>query len=105
MTRPGHGAPTSPATPASSSAPASDPLPRLILASSSPRRQLLLREAGYEFVIHPADINEENYPAGMLPSDVAKHLAVAKADVVSALFPTDVILAADTVVAFGDRLL
>jgi septum formation protein len=41
----------------------------------------------------------------MLPADVAQYLAVAKADAVAARFVSDVTLAADTVVAFGDRLL
>lgn len=81
------------------------PAAKLILASASPRRQSLLREAGFGFEVHPADINEEEYPAGMLPADVAQHLAVAKAEVVAARFPSDVTLAADTVVAFGDKLL
>jgi septum formation protein len=79
--------------------------PRLILASASPRRQSLLREAGFEFEVHPANIDEENYPPNLLPPDVALHLAVAKADVVAREFPGDVTLAADTVVAFGDKLL
>jgi len=82
-----------------------DAPPRLILASASPRRQLLLREAGYSFVIQPANIDEEKYPSNLLPADVARHLAEAKAEAVSVQFPNDVVLAADTVVAFGDRIL
>jgi len=93
-----------PHNPATQTAVSEDP-PRLILASASPRRQLLLREAGYHFIIHPANIDEERYPVGYLPSDFAKFLAEAKADAVAAQFPNDIILAADTVVAFGDRLL
>jgi septum formation protein len=80
-------------------------MPPLILASSSPRRQSLLSEAGYTFTVHPADIDEENFPATLLPSDVARHLALAKAEKVSGQFPDAVILAADTVVAFGDTML
>src|SRR5438105_3161113 len=78
---------------------------RLILASASPRRQLILREAGYDFVVHPANIDEEKYPINLMPSEVAKFLAEEKAHIVSAQFPNDVVLGADTVVAFGDRLL
>lgn len=81
------------------------PPPRLILASASPRRQQLLREAGYDFMVHPADIDEEAAAAGMLPSQAAEHLALQKARAVAPRFPGDVVLAADTVVAFGDRLL
>jgi septum formation protein len=78
--------------------------PRLILASASPRRQELLREAGFTFDVDPPDI-EESFPAGMLPSDVAKHLAEQKCKVISARYPDAVVLAADTVVAFGDTVL
>jgi septum formation protein len=82
------------------------PSPRLILASASPRRQALLREAGYVFEVHPADIDEENYPKSLLPSQVALNLAQRKAQAVAERgFENDVVLAADTVVAFGDQLL
>lgn len=79
------------------------PVPRLILASASPRRQALLREAGYDFIVEPANIDEETYPAGMLPIELAGYLADQKARAVAERFPADVVLAADTVVAFGDR--
>lgn len=78
--------------------------PRLILASASPRRQSLLRDAGFEFEIDPADIDETPTP-GMLPAAVALRLAELKARAVAPRHPDDVILAADTVVAFGDTLL
>ena len=78
--------------------------PKLILASSSPRRQQLLREAGYDFVIDPPEI-DESFPHNMLPSEVAKHLAEQKCKVISARYPDAVVLAADTVVAFGDKLI
>ncbi len=80
-------------------------MPDLILASSSPRRQSLLTEAGYTFTVHPADIDEENFPATLLPSDVARHLSLGKAEKVAAQFPNSVVLGADTVVAFGDTIL
>jgi septum formation protein len=80
-------------------------MPRLILASASPRRRELLIEAGYDFEVHPADIDEDDYPAQALPGDVAQRLAMLKAQALVPRFPTDVILAADTVVAFGDTSL
>jgi septum formation protein len=80
--------------------------PRLILASASPRRQSLLREAGFEFVVHPSNLDERAMEKpGLLPADLALHLAVAKADVVAEQFPENIVLAADTVVAFGDTSL
>lgn len=81
------------------------PGPRLILASNSPRRSSLLREAGYLFEVDPADVDESAYPTGMLPSAVATFLAEAKAKAASARHPDDVVLGADTVVSFGDMLL
>ncbi|HWB52749.1 MAG TPA: Maf family protein [Tepidisphaeraceae bacterium] len=78
--------------------------PSLVLASESPRRKQLLTEAGYIFTVEPANI-DETVPADMLPSDVALHLAQAKAKVVSQKYPDAIILAADTVVAFGDQVL
>ena len=81
------------------------PTPRLILASASPRRQSLLREAGYTFHIHPANVDEETYPPGLTPGQLAEFLALAKADAVAAHYPRDVTLGSDTVVALGDQLL
>ena len=83
----------------------SSPPPRLILASASPRRQQLLSEAGYAFTVVPADVDEEDYPPGILPADLAELLAARKAQAVSRKFPEDVVLGADTVVAFGDSIL
>jgi septum formation protein len=77
----------------------------MILASASPRRQSLLSEAGYVFTIEPADIDESNTPAGLLPSGVAEYLAFTKATAVAERNSGAVVLGADTVVAFGDQLL
>ena len=83
----------------------SSPSPRLILASASPRRHQLLREAGYAFTVVPADVDEEDHPPEILPADLAELLAARKAEAVSRQFPEDVVLGADTVVAFGDTIL
>jgi len=79
--------------------------PRLILASGSPQRQSLLRQAGYEFLIHPADIDEEKYPPLLTPAELAEFLANAKADAVAHRFPNDVTIGSDTIVALGAQLL
>jgi septum formation protein len=81
------------------------PSPRLILASASPRRQELLREAGYAFLVSPADIDETDHPPGLPPGGVALYLARQKADAVAARFPDDVVLAADTVVSLHGQAL
>jgi len=79
--------------------------PRLILASASPRRRELLHAAGYEFEVHPPDVDEDKQPPQILPADLAQRLAQLKAYTVAERFPNDIVLAADTVVAFGDRAL
>jgi septum formation protein len=79
--------------------------PRLVLASASPRRQQLLREAGYIFQTDPADIDESDHSPALSPGEIAEYLARRKAKVVAARHPGDVVLAADTVVALGELLL
>jgi septum formation protein len=81
------------------------PAAQFVLASRSPRRQELLREAGYEFIVDPADVDEEDYPPEVMPADLAVRLARIKAYSVAARRPSELILAADTVVAFGDKIL
>jgi nucleoside triphosphate pyrophosphatase len=76
----------------------------LILASSSPRRQELLREAGIAIEVHPAHIAEEPKP-GEAPLDYALRLAQEKAMAVAASFPGRFVLGADTIVVVGDQLL
>jgi septum formation protein len=81
------------------------PSPRLILASASPRRVALLRDAGFEPEVDAAEIDESTFPPGMLPSQVAMYLAEAKVKIVGARHPDDIVLAADTIVTFGDQML
>lgn len=78
---------------------------RLILASASPRRVELLAQVGImpERVV-PADIDETPLP-GELPRRLAERLAAAKARAVAEQFPDAVVLAADTVVGCGRRIL
>jgi septum formation protein len=78
---------------------------RLVVASASPRRQSLLQEAGFDFVVHPADIDESRFPPHLKPPGLALYLARAKAQAVAAIYPNDVTLGADTVVALGDAWL
>lgn len=76
----------------------------LVLASSSPRRQELLRLITSDFTVDPAVIDERALPM-LPPADYVQSLAVAKARNVAARHPEDTIVAADTMVAFGDELL
>lgn len=70
----------------------------LILASQSPRRSQLLREAGFTFTVQVADI-DESFPNDMPVEDVAPWLAGRKAQAVAHLIQhQEIILAADSVV-------
>ena len=76
----------------------------LVLASASPRRQELLRNAGIEFTVQAADIIEATRP-GESPEDCAQRLAQEKAVAVSLLRPNDLVLGADTIVVIDDQIL
>jgi septum formation protein len=76
----------------------------LILASGSPRRQELLRNARIPFVVQAAAI-EERVRDGELPRDCAERLAREKAVAVSRTRPADCILGADTIVVVDGNIL
>jgi septum formation protein len=69
----------------------------LVLASASPRRQELLRNAGIAFTTVPANV-EETPLAGESPRQCAERLAREKALSVARTRPQDVVLGADTIV-------
>ena len=77
----------------------------LFLASASPRRLELLKQAGIiPDRIVPAAIDETPLPRE-IPTTYAKRIAASKAAKVAAEYPDAIILAADTVVALGRRIL
>ncbi len=78
---------------------------RLVLASASPRRLDLLARIGVvPDAVTPADIDETPRKAER-PADYAARMADEKAAAVAALEPGALVLAADTVVAAGRRIL
>ena len=76
----------------------------LILASSSPRRQELLREIGIPFQVHAANINEDQI-AGEDAREYALRLAREKAQTVAARYPQSYVLGADTIVVVDGEVL
>ena len=81
------------------------PLPALVLASASPRRLDLLRQVGREPAeIDPADIDESPL-ARELPRAYALRMATAKLAAVAPRHRHAVVLAADSVVVCGRRIL
>ena len=75
----------------------------VVLASASPRRQELLRNAGIPFIGQPADIDETPL-AGESPQDCAERLAREKAVAVWRNRPQDVVLGADTIVVVDETI-
>jgi len=79
---------------------------RFILASRSPRRQELLREAGFEFEVKMIDYNED-FPETLKGKEIAEFLSAGKA----LSFPdgmisqNEVLITADTIVWCKDRVL
>ncbi len=82
----------------------SEPL-ELVLASASPRRLELLRQVGIEPSGRDAPEIDERARPGESPPRLARRLAGAKAEAVAARHPGAFVLAADTVVACGSRVL
>jgi len=77
--------------------------PRLILASSSPRRARILESLGLRFEIRPADVDETVFP-GETPRAAVRRLARSKA-LVPKRRAGDCVIAADTLVVLGSRIL
>jgi septum formation protein len=75
----------------------------LVLASKSPRRQQILRDAGIPFLVRSADILEVRGP-GESPIDYVRRLAEEKAFSVP-IHPGEVVLGADTTVAIDEHVL
>lgn len=74
------------------------------MASQSPRRSQLLREAGFDFVVRSMDI-DESFPAEMPVESVAPWLAQQKARAAKSLIlDREVVLAADSVVIVDGRI-
>ena len=84
---------------------------RLILGSGSAVRSRLLRDAGLTIEVIPADVDEaairqalDLSDADMEPGDVAEILARTKAETVSAAHPEALVIGADQILCFEDRI-
>lgn len=76
----------------------------IILASNSPRRKELLAKYNIPFFVVSPQI-EERHQSLVFPEELAMALAFEKAYHVAITHPDQVVLAADTIVAFGERIL
>src|ERR1700686_17441 len=79
-------------------------LPKIVLASASPRRAAILRTGGWPFETLPLDI-DERLTAGEDAVTYVQRLARAKAEAAALRCPDLIIVAADTVVLIEEQIL
>ncbi len=79
-------------------------LPKLILASGSPRRAEILTAVGWEFEKEAADVDETEFP-GEKPDDYVRRLAKTKAETVAANHENAFVLGADTIVVIDNQII
>lgn len=76
----------------------------IILASASPRREQLLRQAGCEFQVWPSRAEEDN-AAALPPDDLVRLHARLKAQAVAnEVQPGDIVIGADTIVVLAGKV-
>ena len=76
-----------------------------ILASKSPRRQQLLQSLGIQFDVQIKEV-DEIYPSSLSVSEIPVYLAKLKAvPFLSELKPNDLLITADTIVSFQNKVL
>ncbi|MEJ7860685.1 MAG: nucleoside triphosphate pyrophosphatase [Pyrinomonadaceae bacterium] len=79
-------------------------LPKLILASGSPRRAEILNAVGWEFEKYSADIDETEF-VGEKPKDYVQRLAQTKAVTIAEKYPGALVLGADTIVVIDNKII
>ncbi len=78
--------------------------PKIILASTSPRRKELLQKIGVKFKIKDSDY-EENMKENLPPHALAKKLSRGKAEAVAKRHKNAIIIAADTIVVLDQEVM
>ena len=76
---------------------------KIILASKSPRRAEILKMIKVNFKVVPSKIKEEINPK-IEQNEIAINISRTKAEIVSHKYPNDIIIGADTIVIFKDRI-
>ena len=79
-------------------------LPKLVLASGSPRRSEILTSVGWEFVKDVSEVDESERP-GESPEDYVIRLALEKASAVAERYHDALVLGADTTVVIDGRII
>lgn len=79
---------------------------KVILASSSARRQQLIKDLGVDYEVRIKEVKEQ-YPSHLKRDDIAMYLAKLKADAFKPdeLADHEILVTADTIVCLGDEVL
>ena len=78
---------------------------KIVLASGSPRRKDLMAQAGIDFKVHVADIDESKVDPNMTPENYVSLLSKTKALAVASNYPDAWTIGADTIVAVDNTIL
>ena len=76
---------------------------KIILASKSPQRAEILKMIKVNFNIAPSKIKEELNPK-IERNEAAINISKAKAEAISHKYPNDIIIGADTIVVFNEKI-
>ncbi|MHA6259324.1 Maf family protein [Sporosarcina sp. CAU 1771] len=76
----------------------------IVLASGSPRRKELFSTLGVPFEVVVSDMPEDKFTSDLSFIDYAQSLAISKASAVAKKYPEAVVIGADTIVVFKDRV-
>ncbi len=77
---------------------------KIILASTSPRRKILLEKTGLEFEICPSNY-EEDMTLPMPPAELVKFLSKGKAESLVSAYPDALIIGSDVFISYKDKVL
>jgi len=76
----------------------------IILASNSPRRKILLKQIGINFITKASYIKED-LSLDLPPEAMAEHWAREKAKIISKKFPNKLVIGADTIINFNNKII
>ena len=77
---------------------------RIILAAASPRRVELLEKIGLRFKVEPSNY-EEDMHSELEPHEFARKISLEKAEAVASKHKNAIVIAADTIIVFGSKIL
>jgi septum formation protein len=79
-------------------------IPKVILASKSPRRQELLKLMNIDFRVVLKEV-DESYPEGLSPTEIALHIAEKKCHAFDEMVEDEAVVTADTIVSIDGQIL